>query len=198
MPVSEAERREIHSLRDQGASERAIAKTVGFAASTIHEVLQAPPPEAVNGNGHGEPTPGQQTIDGGEVQPQPVIEEVRVDGTTQLGLIDFGGKQPQNSTLTLTGGQFDLVDGKAFRKGDDIHFAGVAKVFDVGGVDKLDRKTMIATTAVQKHKALMFDLVSGAEADVLRGMFRRLVDADRQRASALADEFVRLASGGSS
>lgn len=159
MPVSEQERREIHSLRDQGASERSIAKTVGFAASTIHEVLQAPPPESVNGNGHGEPTAGQQTIDGGEVAaPEPRLEEIRVDGTAQLGFFDAGGKQPQAASLRLTGGKVELVDGRAFRKGDVISFSGTAVVREVAVRDKPDPATGIVVSAEQKHSAQIVDL----------------------------------------
>jgi hypothetical protein len=124
------------------------------------------------------------------------VEDLRVDGTVQLGMFDAGGKKPQSSTVTLSGGKFDLVDGKAFKKGDRIFFAGVAQVFDVGIRDKLDTKTMIATTAEQRHVARIFSLEAGAEQAVLRSMFRALVSSDRQAAAALADELVREANGG--
>jgi hypothetical protein len=187
--------REMVDLHEQGLSERAIAEAVGKANSTVHEALakyvaaNTPPL-----NGTGEPTPGQLTVDGGEV-PEPV-GEVRVDGLKQLGLIDFGGKKPQSATVTLSGGQFELEDGTAYEKGDRIFFAGQAQVFAIEGRDKLDTKTMIATTAVQKHTARIFELHSGDEEQVLIGLFRALVGADRQKAQALADAFVREASGG--
>jgi transposase-like protein len=202
-------------LRDEeGKSERAIAKELGRAPSTVHAALSAHPQ---NGNGHheeerppdgapverqrreeerppAEPTPGQQTIDGGEVQPE--IGEVRVDGTVQLGLIDFGGKKPQTATVTLAGGQFDLAEGQAYSKGERLFFAGQAQVQAITGRDKLDTKTMIATSAVQHHAARIFELHVGDEEQILVGLFRQLVAADRQNAITIADAFVREANGG--
>jgi hypothetical protein len=147
----------IRSLRDDGQSERAIAKVVGYAPSTVHEVLQEDPAAdaSANGNGNGappEPTAGQQTIDGGEVPaPDPPLEEIRVDGTTQLGFFDAGGKAPQTSSLRLTGGKVELVDGRAFKKGDVIDFSGTAVVREVAVRDKADGQTGIVISAEQKH-----------------------------------------------
>jgi hypothetical protein len=201
MAVTEQERAMIFRLRNEdGQSERAIAKVVGYAPSTVHEVLAGEAPSE-NGNGHApEPTPGQQTIDGGEVPaPAMPVEDLRVDGLVQLGMFDAGGKKPQSATVALAGLKpFDLVDGKAFSKGDRVYFSGVAQVFDVGQKDMLDKATMIATTAVQYHKAQVFELHAGDEDSVLRAMFRALVRADRQAAAALADELVREANGGGS
>jgi hypothetical protein len=187
---------EAINLKEQGLSERAIAEAVGKAPSSVHEVVKDVTPER-----EPDPIPGQQTIDGSEVPAQDAGEpvgEVRIDGLKQLGLIDFGGKKPQSSTLTLRGGQFELEDGTAYEKGDRLFFAGQAQVFDVGGRDKLDTKTMIATTAVQRHTARIFELHSGDEEQVLIGLFRALVGADRQKAAVLADAFVREANGGAS
>jgi hypothetical protein len=177
-------------LRDEeGKSERAIAKELGYAPSTIHAALSAHPEP----NGNGTPTPGQQTIDGDEVRE---IGEVRVDGTVQLGLIDFGGKKPQTATVTLAGGQFDLAEGQAYSKGERLFFAGQAQVQAITGRDKLDTKTMIPTSAVQHHAARIFELHVGDEEQILVGLFRQLVAADRQGAAAIADAFVREANGG--
>jgi hypothetical protein len=177
-------------LRDEeGKSERAIAKELGYAPSTIHAALSAHPEP--NGNG---PTPGQQTIDGDEVRE---IGEVRVDGTVQLGLIDFGGKAPQTATLTLTGAKADLTEGTGYRKGERVFFAGEAQVYAVTGRDTLDKTTMIPTTAEQHHAAKVFELHVGDEEQILVGLFRQLVRADRQGAAAIADVFVREANGGS-
>jgi hypothetical protein len=186
-------------LRDvEGKSERAIAKELGRAPSTIHAALSAHPQ---NGNGHHEeerppadPTPGQQTIDGDEVPEE--IGEVRVDGTVQLGLIDFGGKKPQTATVTLAGGQFDLAEGQAYSKGERLFFAGQAQVQAITGRDKLDPKTMIATSAVQHHAARIFELHVGDEEQILVGLFRQLVRADRKNAITIADAFMREANGG--
>jgi hypothetical protein len=196
-------------LRDEeGKSERAIAKELGYAPSTIHAALAAHPepdtgresPEALQAEIdrlreiNPQPTPGQQTIDGDEVRE---IGEVRVDGTVQLGLIDFGGKAPQTATLSLTGAKAGLTEGTGYRKGERVFFAGEAQVYAVTGRDTLDKTTMIPTTAEQHHAAKVFELHVGDEEQILVGLFRQLVRADRQGAAAIADVFVREANGGS-
>jgi hypothetical protein len=128
--------------------------------------------------------PGQQTIDGDEV---PAVGE-------QLGLMDVGGKRPQSATLTLVGAKADVDE--TISKGDRVFFAGQAQVTELAVADKVDSATMIPMEAVQKHKAKVFELHTGDEEQVLIGLFRALVGADRQRASVLADAFVREASGG--
>jgi hypothetical protein len=165
MPVIEDERAEARRMRDEeGLSERAIAAALGRSNSTIHKWLSETPDEP-----DPDPIPGQQTIDGHEIPAAqngngPHIEEIRVDGTTQLGLIDFGGKQPQSATLRLTGGEYELLEGRAFQKGDVVRFSGTAVVDFVGGKDKTDRKTGIVVSAKQKHTAYITDLiVTGAE-----------------------------------
>jgi hypothetical protein len=110
--------------------------------------------ERAAGDSSGEPTPGQQTIDGGEVQ-SVYVEQIRVDGTTQVA-IDFGGKQAQTAKLTLAGGA--EVDG-FFRKGDRIRGTFEAVVVSVGAKDTLDKQTGIVTEAVQTHTARVVDLV---------------------------------------
>ncbi len=99
------------------------------------------------------------------LEPLPV-EDLRVDGTTQLGLFDAGGKKPTSASIRLVGGKIQLVDGKAFRKGDRIHFEGVAVIREVAQQDKRDSKTGLVVAAEQKHQALITDLViSPAGAD---------------------------------
>jgi hypothetical protein len=157
---------EARDLREQGLSERAIAEAVGKAPSSVHEAL-------AGSNGHGDarelereagpavgamPTPGQQTIDGGEVSASIPMEEIRVDGTTQLGMFSAGGKQPASASLRLSGGKILLVDGQAFRKGDTISFSGTAVVREVGQRDKPDPATGIVVSAEQKHVAQITDL----------------------------------------
>jgi hypothetical protein len=100
------------------------------------------------------PTPGQQTIDGGEVQ-SVYVEQIRVDGTTQVA-IDFGGKQAQTARLTLSGAV--EVDG-FFRKGDRIRGTFEAVVVGIAGRDKIDKVTGIPVEAVQTHTARVVDLV---------------------------------------
>jgi hypothetical protein len=104
-------------------------------------------------NGH-DPTPGQQTIDGGEVQ-SVYVEQIRVDGTTQVA-IDFGGKQAHKATLTLGGAA--EVDG-FFRKGDRIRGTFEAVIVGVAAKDKIDKQTGIPVEAVQTHTARVVDLV---------------------------------------
>lgn len=92
-------------------------------------------------------------------EPAPPVEEIRVDGTTQLGMFDAGGKQPTTATIALTGGKVMLLDGKAFRKGDVIEFSGTAVVREVSQSDKADPKTGIVVSASQDHRAQITDLV---------------------------------------
>lgn len=107
-----------------------------------------------------EATAGQQSIEGGEVpaDPQPPVDEIRVDGTAQLGLFDAGGKRPTSASLRLTGGKVLIVDGKAYRKGDVISGTFTAVVDEVGQKDKADPKTGIVVSAEQKHSARITDL----------------------------------------
>lgn len=130
----------------------ALARASGLTED--HEAAQA----ALDGEAPA-PGPGQQTIDGQEVRAP--IEELRVDGTTQLGLVDFGGKKPQSASLRLTGGKVLLVDGKCFRKGDVITGSFTAVVDEVGVKDKADPKTGIVVSAEQKHSARITDLQVG-------------------------------------
>jgi hypothetical protein len=96
--------------------------------------------------------------------PVPPIEELRVDGTAQLGMFDAGGKKPTSATITLSGGAFELLDGKAYRRATSIHFEGTAVVREVGQVDKADPKTGIVVSCKQTHSARILDItVTGAE-----------------------------------
>ena len=104
-----------------------------------------------------EPPPGPLGDAGGPV------EDLRVDGTTQLGMFDAGGKQPSSATVTLSGGKFELMEGRAFQKGDVIHFEGTAIVREVKVRDKADPKTGVVVSASQGHTAQITDLqVHGA------------------------------------
>jgi hypothetical protein len=117
-------------------------------------------PESTNGA-----TPGQQDLHGGEVpkDPVPPVEEIRVDGTVQLGLFDAGGKKPTSSSIRLTGGKVLIVDGKAFKKGETVTFEGTAVVDFVAQQDKTDAKTGIQVSAEQLHRARITDLrIAGA------------------------------------
>lgn len=107
------------------------------------------------------PTAGQQTIDGNEI-PETVpqdgpLDEVRVKGTTQLGLLDAGGKSPTSSSLSLTGGKFDLMDGQAFSKGDTVVLKIVCVVDTVTQKDRTDRKVGVVVSCEQSHKAYITD-----------------------------------------
>lgn len=86
------------------------------------------------------------------------VEELRVDGTTQLGLFSAGGKEPTSATITLSGGKFELLDGKAYAKGDVIRFEGYAKVIEVKQRDREDPKTGITVSCAQGHTARITDL----------------------------------------
>lgn len=112
-------------------------------------------------NGHDpQATPGQLDVHGGEVpaDPQPPVEEMRVDGTVQLGLFTAGGKKPSGSSVRFVGGKVSLLDGRAFKKGDVVSFSGVATVVEVSQRDKRDKQTRIVVEAEQHHLAEIDDL----------------------------------------
>jgi hypothetical protein len=188
----------VRLRNEEGKSERAIAKELGRAPSTIHAALSAHPQ---NGNGHheeerppAEPTPGQQTIDGGEVPAGDRGGPGRRDGPAwpdrlrRQEAADRDG-HARRRAVRSRGGQ-------AYSKGERLFFAGQAQVQAITGRDKLDTKTMIATSAVQHHAARIFELHVGDEEQILVGLFRQLVAADRQNAITIADAFVREANGG--
>lgn len=104
------------------------------------------------------PATGQRTIDDQEVLPP--LEEIRVDGTTQLSAFDAGGKRPHRATLTIKGGSAKIVlnDGQAFKKGDRIGGEWFGVVREVAQVDKADKQTGIVTECEQKHVAVILDL----------------------------------------
>jgi hypothetical protein len=89
---------------------------------------------------------------------QPPLEELRVDGTTQLAAFDAGGKRPAEATLKLTCGAIQLSDGQAFRKGDTLRFSGEAVVREVKQKDAVDKETGIVISCTQAHGAVITDL----------------------------------------
>ena len=101
--------------------------------------------------------PGQQDFNGREVQ-QPYPEEIRVDGTSQLSAFDMGGKRPNASSIRLSGGRALIEDGKAYSKGEVVHFSGTAVVREVTQRDKPDPQTGIVVSCEQKHRAEIVDL----------------------------------------
>jgi hypothetical protein len=112
--------------------------------------------------------PGQRDFEGGEVRQkdggtivETFPEEIRVDGTTQLSAFDVGGKRAGAASVRLSGGKVALVDGKAFSKGEVIHFSGTAVVREVGQRDKPDPQTGIVVSCEQKHVAEIVDLRIG-------------------------------------
>jgi hypothetical protein len=122
---------------------------------------------AEGGDGVPPVVPGQTTITGEEVghpyEPSdepgtgapPPIEELRVDGTTQLA-IDAGGKAPTKVALTLKGAKV-LVHGH-FRKGDRITGTFEAVVDSYTSKDKTDRETGIVTECDATFGATVTDL----------------------------------------
>lgn len=90
--------------------------------------------------------------------PQPPPEELRVDGTAQLGLFKAGGKAPGSASIRLSGGKVDLIDGKAFEKGTVITGTFTAVVREVAQRDKADSSTGIVVSCEQRHVAQITDL----------------------------------------
>lgn len=89
---------------------------------------------------------------------QPPVEELRVDGTAQLGIFDAGGKRPTEATLRLQCGAITLAAGGAYEKGAVINFSGVAVVREVKQKDAVDKETGIVTACTQSHTAAIVDL----------------------------------------
>lgn len=88
----------------------------------------------------------------------PDLDQILVDGTTQLELFDFGGKRPTRATIKFTGGKVGLTSGQAFHKGDTIRFSGIAVVNGVGQKDEHDTKTGQVVDCEQRHEARITDL----------------------------------------
>ena len=103
---------------------------------------------------------GQRDMFGGEVT-ETFPEEIRVDGTTQLAAFDLGGKRATTSSIRLTGGRALIEDGKAYSKGEVVHFSGTAVIREVGQRDKPDPQTGIVVSCEQKHLAEIVDLRIG-------------------------------------
>lgn len=118
------------------------------------------PPAAETDGGEGAT---DHTANGNGGPPAPPVEELRVDGTAQLGMFDAGGKKPGSASVSLSGGKIGLVDGRAYKKGDVIHFHGTAVVTAVKQQDKRDEKTGIVVSCEQQHTAKITDLTVGGE-----------------------------------
>lgn len=86
------------------------------------------------------------------------LDDIRVEGTSQLELFVLGGKLPTGAKLTLVGGAVDLVQGEAFRKGDRLRIVLDAVVNDVAQKDHHDSKTGQVTSCTQSHKARIVDM----------------------------------------
>lgn len=101
---------------------------------------------------------GQQDLEGGTVGAPPP-EDIVIQGSTQLGLFDAGGKRPTGAKLTIAGlSGIELVHGQAFLKGEYVRFEGVARVEEVAQRDKVNRKENLTVDCVQKHWAFASDL----------------------------------------
>lgn len=173
---------EARDLRRQGLSERTIAATLGKSPSTIHEAVKGVQPTALAAerNGDGEvdaaalaraagleddraearATPGQQTIDGGEVpaDPQPPVQEIVMRGTAPLDFFNAGGKLPNKATVRFVGGKVGLEQGTAFKKADVIHFEGYATVVAATPRDKRDKATGVVLECELQLQAEIDDL----------------------------------------
>ena len=105
------------------------------------------------------PISSQQDPEGGEAQqPAPPITDLRLDGTTQLGLFDAGGKRPTSASVRLSGGKVSLVDGRAFKKGETLRLEVECVVTAVKQQDTRDKETGIAVSCEQQHIAHITDV----------------------------------------
>jgi hypothetical protein len=160
-------------LRETGMSERAIAAEVGKSPSSVHQALTVDVPAGGNGHvpeydtdrlaqlagGPVVPSPGQQTIDGGEVQaPQPPPEEIVLRGSTPLDFFNAGGKLPNKATIRFVGGKVGLEQGTAFKKGEVVRFEGYATVVAATPRDKRDKSTGVVLECELQIQAEIDDL----------------------------------------
>jgi hypothetical protein len=83
------------------------------------------------------------------------VEEIRIDGTTQVSL-DLGGKRATSASCSLSGKV--VVDG-SLRKGDVLTGTFRAVVRGAAVKDKVDRQTGIVTEAAEKFSADLVDVV---------------------------------------
>jgi hypothetical protein len=165
-------------MRAQGKPEREIAEALGKSRSTIHETVKDVAP--LNGvelasvdatalaraagleddRAEARATPGQQTIDGGEVpaDPQPPVQEIVMRGTAPLDFFNAGGKLPNKATVRFVGGKVGLEQGTAFKKADVIHFEGYATVVAATPRDKRDKATGVVLECELQIQAEIDDL----------------------------------------
>lgn len=81
---------------------------------------------------------------------QPEDEAVIVSGTDpQLTLAIGGGGKPQESTVTLAGGEFKMRG--QFKKGDRVTFVVEGTIDEVAIRDNRDRKLNVVTSTKRKH-----------------------------------------------
>lgn len=91
--------------------------------------------------------------------PLPDVDQIIVDGTTQLSIFKLGGKEPNSASITLAGGKHELAQGTAYNKGERIRFSGEAIVRKVAQKDSADPKTGQVVSCEQQHTATIVDLV---------------------------------------
>lgn len=124
-----------------------------------------------NGNGEGGKAKGKAAElkkEGGEPvgkmpdkepeKTEPEVDEIVLDGSTQLELFDVGGKKATRATIKFTGGKVKLSAGKGFKKGERIKFTGEAIVNEVGQKDEHDPQTSQVVDCEQRHSARIVDL----------------------------------------
>lgn len=148
--LSDAELRDLAAGEDERA---AVAADV--LAERERQQYGAPEP-ADNEPGE-EPDPADDP-DARAAAPEPDVDEILLDGTAQLSMFNLGGKLPTGSTLALTGGKVDLVQGQAFSKGDRVRLTIEAVVNEVGQKDAHDPKTGQVVSCEQRHKARIVDM----------------------------------------
>jgi hypothetical protein len=126
--------------------------------ATTHDVPgeELPPIENVPLPGVGDAAPADVEA---PTEPTDLIEKARVDGTTQLGIFEMGGKPPTHAKLQITSGQLEVAQGRAFKKGDRVRVEGIAEIREVRQTDKVDRKSGIINDCVQGHTAVLIDAI---------------------------------------
>lgn len=89
---------------------------------------------------------------------QPEVDEIVLQGTSQLELFEMGGKKATRATIKFAGGKVKIEKGQGFKKGERIKFSGEAIVNEVGQKDEHDPQTGQVVDCEQRHGARIVDL----------------------------------------
>lgn len=145
---------ELNSIVEEGGkSEQAtLARTV---LEERAEAFGSKQSEELKGEA-GEPVGKMPAKEAGSSQPE--VDEIVLQGSSQLELFDMGGKKATRATIKFSGGKVKIEAGQGFKKGHRIRFSGEAIVNEVGQKDEHDPQTGQVVDCEQRHGARIVDL----------------------------------------